>query len=190
MRSVGPPRYEHRAWAPEFPKLPQPQDEPWTEEIYILPLGLLGRNIKIRDGALEIKELVLERDGLQLWRPTARLEFPIPALTLERELMVLLQIGQPLRRERYGAEEIMTDIVEARRNVVAVPLRKQRRRFETAAGALAETVRVEAGGQTVMTAAAEHEEPERVLAAIEELGLDRFPNLDYPATLDRLRPIA
>lgn len=182
------PRFERRAWASAFPGLPQPGEEPWTEDIYLVALGLTNRDIKIRGGALEIKELVLEAHGLQLWRPAARLEFPIPALTLERELMVLLQIGEPLRRPRYGPEEIMEDIVRRRRNVAAVPVRKRRRLFEVK-GCRAETALVELAGQRAMTAAAEHEEADRLLEAVAEMGLDRYLNLSYPQVLDRLRPL-
>ena len=54
------PRYEYRAWAPAFPGLPQPEGEAWSEETYLVALGLLSLNIKIRDDALEIKQLKLD----------------------------------------------------------------------------------------------------------------------------------
>jgi hypothetical protein len=180
------PRYEYRAWAP-FPELPQPEGEEWSEETYLIPLGLWSADIKIRGDALEIKDLLADRGGLQLWHPGARLAFPIPALTLERELMTRIKIGQPLRRELYGPREIIEDIVEARRNVVAVPLRKRRRLFEFA-GCRAETAEVELAGQRLTTAAAEHERPEPVADAAHRMGLDRFPNAAYVAALARLVP--
>ena len=180
------PRYEYRAWADAFPDLPRPDAEPWAEETYLLALGLLSRNIKLKDDALEIKELVADRGGLQLWRPSARLELPVPALTLERELMVLLQIGQPLRHERYGVAEIMDDIVGARRNVVAVPLRKRRHLYEVE-GCRAEVAEIEVNGQRTMTTAAEHEEADRLMAAMKAMGLDRYANLSYPEALSRMR---
>jgi hypothetical protein len=183
------PRYEYRAWDEAFPDLPQPSAEPWEEETYLIPLGMLSRNIKIRDDALEIKEMLADRNGLELWHLSARLEFPIPALTLERELMVLLKIGQPLRHERYGPREIMEDIVAPRRNVVAIPLRKRRHLYEVA-GCRAETAEIELQGQRLMTAAAEHEEAERVLEAVQLMGLDRHPNASYPIALTRLLPEA
>lgn len=180
-------RYEYRAWAEAFPDLPQPDDEPWVEETYLLPLGLVGLGIKIRGDALEIKELLTDRDGFQLWSPAARLAFPIPALTLERELMVRLAIGEPLRRKRYGPQEIMTDIVQARRNVIAATLKKRRRLFEVAS-CRAETAAVEVEGQRMMTAAAEHEDMDQLRRAVAEMKLDRYPNLSYPETLLQIVP--
>jgi hypothetical protein len=183
------PRYEFRAWAPSFPALPRPEQEPWEDEIYLIPLGLLTKSVKIRGKVLEIKEMVHDRDGLQLWRPAARLIFPIPAITLERELMVLIKIGQPLRRERYGPDELIEDVAEARRNVVAVPMRKRRHVFEVEA-CRAECTEVEVAGHRIMTAAAEHPEPSPLLRAVQAMKLDTYVNLAYPAELDRLRRVA
>lgn len=182
----GKPRYEYRAWADSFPKLPQPGSEPWSEETYIVPYGLLSRDIKIRAGALEIKELLAERNGLQLWHASARLPFPIPALLLERELMSILMIGQPLHRDVYERpEDLVEEIVGGRRNVAAVRLRKRRHTFESH-GCRAETAEVEIGGRRLMTAAAEHENPETLLAALAGLGLDRYANVSYVQALARL----
>ncbi len=182
-------RFEFRAWAPAFPDLPRPDGDGWGHEIYLIPLGQLAKSIKIRDGALEIKEMVQIRDGLQLWRPSARLTFPIPTATLERELMVLIKIGQPLRRERYGVDELLEDVAGSRRNVVAVPIRKRRHLFEVE-GCRAECTEVEHAGHRIMTAAAEHEQPARLLAAVRAMKLERFENLAYPAELSRLRRAA
>jgi hypothetical protein len=180
------PRYEYRAWA-SFPELPQPDAEAWGEETYLIPLGLWSMDIKIRGEALEIKELVADRDGLQLWRPAARLALPVPALTLERELMTRIKIGQPLRRELYGRQEIMEDIVDARRNVAALTVRKRRRLFEFG-GCRAETAEVEVAGGRLMTAAAEHAEPGLVVDAARGMGLDRHPNVAYVAALSQVLP--
>lgn len=176
-----PPLYEWRAWASSFPDLPEP-DEDWSEESYLLVQGLHSLNVKIRDGMLEIKELLAERDGLQLWSPAAELRFPIPAATLERELMVRLQIGQPLRHERYGERELFEDVTLARRNVLAMPVRK-RRHLYVVHGCRAESGEVEVAGRRFRTAAAEHQEPEQLRRAILHMGLDRHPNLGYPAAL-------
>jgi hypothetical protein len=179
------PRYEYRAWSQSFPNLPRPEAESWSEETYIVPYGLLSRDIKIRGGALEIKELLAERNGLQLWNASSRLAFPIPALTLERELMSIVMIGQPLHRDRYGPEELVQELAEGRRNVAAVRLRKRRHVFESH-GCRAETAEIEVGEKHLMSAAAEHEHPETLLGAIAAMGLDRYPNLSYVQALSRL----
>jgi len=190
MQPSQPPRFEFRAWSPEpFPGLSPPQGE-FAEEVYLLPLGLAGRDVKIRGDALEIKELLLERDGLQLWDPAARLEFPITAFALERELMTRLMLNQPLSRQRYDHAELLEEIIGARgRNIAVLPVRKRRRLLE-AAGCRAEAGEVEVEpGRRVFTAAAEHEDPVRLRRAVAELGLEDRPNLDYPAALARALPL-
>jgi hypothetical protein len=184
----GKPRYEYRAWGEDFPGLPRPDQEPWGEETYLVPFGLLSRSIKIRGGALEIKELLADHDGVQLWAPAARLKFPIPALTLERELMSILQAGQPLRRDAYGPEELIEELTGGgRHTVTAVPLRKRRHVFD-AHGCRAETAEIEVAGRRLMTAAVEHEDPERLLRAVAEQGLGKLANISYPQVLSRLFP--
>jgi hypothetical protein len=190
MQSSQPPRYEFRAWSAEpFPGLAPPSGE-FAEEVYLVPLGLAGRDIKLRGDALEIKELLLERDGLQLWDPAVRLEFPVPASSLERELVTRLMLNQPLARPRYGRRELLDELVAARhRNIAVVPVGKRRRLLE-AAGCRAEAGEVQLdGGRRAFTAAAEHEDPARLRRALAELGLEGRANLDYPAMLARALPL-
>jgi hypothetical protein len=180
------PRYEYRAWAQAFPQLPQPEGEPWSEETYLVVLGLVSLNIKLRQDRLEIKQLKLETEGLQLWQSSARLPLPVPALVLERELMTLLQSGQPLHREHYDAAAILVDVVEARRNVAAISLRKRRRLLD-AAGCRGEITEVEfPDGSRGMTAAVEDGVAANAQAAVRAMRLGDLPNLPYPRVLEPL----
>lgn len=181
----GSPTFEFRAWAERFPGLPELGDEPFQDETYILPLGLPGRNIKLRGDALEIKDLIGEQDGLQIWQPAARLPFPIPAALVERELLVRLALSEPLEREHYDAGQLLALIAERRRNVAVVGIAKRRRQLEVA-GSRAEVAEVEVAGQRVRSAAVEHEDAARVRRAVAELGLEAHANVDYPAMLARL----
>src|SRR5690242_13210327 len=164
MRPSAPPRYEYRVWGDAVPTdLPRPAaGEPFADEVYLLPLGLLGYDIKLRGGALEIKDLLLVRDGLPLWRPAARLPFPIPTHLVERELLVRLLLNQPLRRQRYTQEELLEELAEARLNIAVVPVQKRRRLLEVA-GCRAESGEVLVAGKRLLTAAAEHEDRKSVV---------------------------
>jgi hypothetical protein len=181
------PRFEYRAWAEAFPDLPRPESEPFADEVYLIPLGLGGRDIKIRGGALEMKDLLLEQDGLPLWQPAVRLEFPIPAHLVERELLERLALNQILRRRRYTQEELLEKL-ETRRNIAVVPVQKRRKLFEVA-GCRAESGEVLVAGRRLLTAAAEHESPGALRRAVAEMKLARYPNLDYPSALTRLLPL-
>ena len=180
------PVWERRAWAASFPGLGPPGEaEEWAEEAYLLPIGLGGRNIKVRGDALEIKDLLAQRADAQLWRNAARLPFPIPSATVERELILRLALNQPLTRERYTRDQLLGELLGGRHNVAIVRLRKRRRIFESA-GCRAEVGEVELDGRRILTACAEHEDPARLRQAAAELGIDRYPNLDYPTALTRL----
>lgn len=180
------PVWERRAWAASFPGLGPPGEaEEWAEEAYLLPIGLGGRNIKVRGDALEIKDLLAQRADAQLWRNAARLPFPIPSATVERELILRLALNQPLTRERYTQDQLLGELLGGRHNVAIVRLRKRRRIFESA-GCRAEVGEVELDGRRILTACAEHEDPDRLRQAAAELGIDRYPNLDYPTALTRL----
>lgn len=184
------PVWERRAWAASFPGLSPPGEaEEWSEEAYLLAIGLGGRNIKVRGDALEIKDLLVQREDMQLWRDAARLTFPIPSATVERELILRLALNQPCSRERYTEDQLLGELLGPRHNVAVVRLRKRRRLFEAAGGCRAEVAEVEvADGRRTLTACAEHEDPDRLRRAVVELGIDRYPNLDYPSALARLVP--
>jgi hypothetical protein len=170
------PRFERRAWAPAFPELPDPAAEQGAEEIYLLRPGRADFNLKLRDGRLELKELVALHDGLQQWRPTAKLEFPLPSAELGK-----LDIEPPAAPVDYPSFEALRPVLE-RAGLVVLPLCKRRRLFERA-GCRAETALVEAAGRRLATAAVEDVDPERVRRAAVEMGLDRLPNRAYPAVL-------
>lgn len=181
-------RYEFRAWGEAFPNLPQPTGCPADEAVYLLPAGCGCRNIKLRDGALEIKELVSDAGGLQLWQPVACLEFPIPTTVLLRELLFLLRLGIVLRRASYRQEELLAELAEEPRRELAVVRLRKRRRLHEVAGCRAETTElVLADGRRIMSAAVEHAEPLPLLRAVAAMGLACRPNLAYPAALACLR---
>jgi len=131
------PVWERRAWAASFPGLSPPGEaEEWAEEAYLVPLGLGGRNIKIRGDALEMKDLVVGRPDMQLWHPAARLTFPIPSASLERELQQRLEAERARLREE--AEQRARAEAEAEAERV-----EQRVRYDQDLGRLRDSVGAE-----------------------------------------------
>lgn len=175
------PRYEFRVWNRAFPKLPQPDSEPWSEETYLLVASRPDTNVKLRGDVVEIKELVKRHHALELWRPGPQLDFPLTGSTLGRELLPRLPL------DATGAEDCpapadLLQLARASGAVLVIALRKRRRLFEVME-ARAEVTEVEVGERRSRTAAVEHERPEVVEQAARTLGLDAFPNLSYPAAL-------
>jgi hypothetical protein len=175
-------RYEHRAWAEAFPDLPQPAADAWDAETYFIRRDRLDVNVKARSGAVEIKELVEVKDGLQLWRPAGRLDLPASGRDLTRVLKPWFGVELPLAAERLDLAALERALAAVVPDLLAVQLRKRRHLFE-AAGVRAECTEVRIADRRVMTAAAEHEDPAVLRRAVDGLGLGRFANLAYPAAL-------
>jgi hypothetical protein len=170
------PRFERRAWAESFPGLPDPSAAEATEEIYLLRPGQADYNLKLRDGRLELKELIALRDGLQQWRPMAKLEFP-----LQSEALRQIGIEPALPPAGYPDFAALRPWLE-RAGLIVLPLRKRRHLFEQA-GCRAETTLIEAVDRRLLTAAVEDVDPEAVRRAAAEMGLDCLPNRAYPEVL-------
>lgn len=175
------PRYEFRIWAEAFPGLPQPDQEPWSEETYLIAASRPDANVKLRGEAVEIKELVKRHHALELWRPGPQLDFPITSGTLAREILPRLALATAEPKDCPAPADLL-QLARASGAVTIVTLRKRRRLFEVME-ARAEVTEVEVGERRIRTAAVEHEEPEVVERAARSLGLGALPNRSYPMAL-------
>ena len=175
------PRWERRAWAADFPGLPDPLGEPETEEIYFLPPHPPGINVKLRGDALEIKELLTAEQGLQLWRPAASIRFPAEGATLTDELWRWLRVTLPMAG-CVSQADFVERLVERPRRLAIARVHKRRRLFEVQ-GCRAEVCRVRRGNHVISTAAVEEACRDRAAAAARTLDLQRWRNLDYVSAL-------
>ena len=181
-RPYAPERFEYRIWGAAFAGLPAPDAVAESAEVYLVP-ERTGVNVKFRRGALEIKQLLGTRDGLQRWLPALRCPLPLPAGVIAEELCGALGVSAPpLPRPRYALEEVLAEVVPALAGVQAAPLRKRRCAFEVA-GARAERTRVSVGAGTLESVAVEAEGFDQAAQATDQLALRRAPNLDYAAAL-------
>jgi hypothetical protein len=181
-----PPRFEYRIWGRAFPELPPSDQEPESREVYLVPAGGDGSNVKIRREALEIKRLLGVRAGLQHWLPALRYLLPLPAAVIEHHLCPELGVAPPpLRRASYDLAQFLAEVASALPAVRAVSLAKRRRSFEVA-GSRAERTRVTIGEVIIESAAIEAERFEWAARATDELGLRRAPNLDYVTAIRRI----
>ena len=87
--------------------------------------------------------------------------------------------------DAYTLDQLQAELTRAPRQVRIVRVHKRRRRY-IVSGCGAEMTDVVADGKPIRTVAVEHEDPARVLAAVREMGLDRFENVSYPRGLRHL----
>jgi exopolyphosphatase / guanosine-5'-triphosphate,3'-diphosphate pyrophosphatase len=156
-----------------------------SDEVYIVSSRSEG-SIKVRAGKLDVKRLEqVNEDGLEQWRPVAKAEFPIPATEIA-SLLSALDVAVPrLRRHDYGLDELMDEVVRPSADLLQVRVYKRRARY-TLAGCMAELTDVRAGSRATRTIAVESEDPARVRAAVDELGLALLPNVSFPRGLKAL----
>lgn len=184
------PRWEWRAFATSFGDAdrrfrelpPGPVQE--SDELYLLSPNC-DANLKIRDGLMDIKTLEqVDEHGLEQWRPVMKDAFPLSAAAVA-QVCAALEVTQVPRRDTYTLESTQAELTHPSRGVRAVPVHKKRQRY-TVGGCLAEMAELTADGRTTRTVAIELEDPARVWAAVRELDLQRFENLNYPRGLKRL----
>jgi exopolyphosphatase/guanosine-5'-triphosphate,3'-diphosphate pyrophosphatase len=184
------PRWEWRTFAASFGdaedrfrELP-PSKVLESDELYLLS-PTCDANVKIRDGLMDVKALEhVDARGLEQWRPVMKAAFPLPADGVA-EVCAALQVAPPSRKDACALERLQAELTHPSRGVRAVPIHKKRRRY-TVGGCLAEMTEVVADGRATRTVAIESEDPERVQAAVRDMGLSRFENLSYPRGLKRL----
>ena len=156
-----------------------------TDEVYIVSSRGEG-SIKVRGAQLDVKRLDrVNDDGLEQWRPVAKAEFPIAATDVAALLSALDVAVPALRRDDYGLDELIDEVVRSSTDLLSVPVHKRRMHY-TFGGCMAELTDVRTGAHATRTLAVESEDAERVRAAVEELGLGSLPNVSFPRGLEAL----
>jgi exopolyphosphatase/guanosine-5'-triphosphate,3'-diphosphate pyrophosphatase len=144
-----------------------------SQEIYFLSDA--GASVKVRGGRLDVKVLDRVEDGLQLWRPVVKAEFPLDEDAAAEAAQAL---GVPGRATTLAE-------LQALPGVRALEVHKRREHF-TVGRALAERAELRTAAGVAMTVAVESEDPAAVLAGVRELGLEGRPNVSVPETLRSL----
>jgi len=186
------PRWEWRCFAPSLASLAEAISIPVdaapreSDETYVLDLtGRISENVKIRDGVLDVKHLIKTgSEGLELWEPTLKAHFP---LGQEQVAAVFGPWWPPAAasiRESYSFEQLVEDVVAPRPALRLVAVHKSRRGF-TFAGCLAELAQISTASLGVQSFSLEHEDPQRVLAALGVLRLEARANTNYILGLKR-----
>jgi exopolyphosphatase/guanosine-5'-triphosphate,3'-diphosphate pyrophosphatase len=129
-----------------------------SDEVYVLSPAS-NASVKFREGVLDVKTLQQVDRGLEQWQPVLKAPFPLSpddAATVADALRV------------DGVDGSSLDGLAA--GLLAVRVRKSRARH-TVGGCMAELSEFRTGHGSIQTIAAESEDPDAVLAAVEELGL-------------------
>ena len=186
------PRWEWRTFGARFGDAENAfaaltvEREQESEELYFIADGDHD-TAKVRDGLMDVKHLErVDEHGLEQWAPVMKAGFPLPAAGVHAVLAALeVDASAPLARDDYTVDELVGDVIEPHPALLAVPVRKLRRRY-TIGGCMAELTEVDTPHASTRTIALEADDPQLVLAAVRELGLYGRPNTNFPRGLHAL----
>lgn len=184
------PRYEFRTFARDFGLVAQKirrastcLDIRESEEIYIVTTGKDHLNLKIRDGRLQIKQLLDGRHGLERWQPTIDAAFPLsPELVRDILAPVLGLQGILPAHSQYSPELLLAELTATRPTIRQARVFKRRFRFAID-HCPTEIDQLSVNGAAIGSVAVESEVPETLQAVIARIGLDEYENINYPRAL-------
>ncbi|MEZ5843868.1 MAG: hypothetical protein R3D27_09050 [Hyphomicrobiaceae bacterium] len=156
-----------------------------SSESYIVSRLTIDSNVKLRDGALDVKELKAREGLLELWQPTLVCALPVEARAFTDRAVAGLGLDLDLPAGAVLDIAAIRQICDAQPSVVVVDVEKRRLHFKIG-DALAESSTISTGSGMWRTMAVEAEEADAVNQAIEAIGLNTFDNESYPAFLQRI----
>ncbi len=193
---VSKPRFEFRTFGQNFDKqayrmarlsMPVPEKvwERQSDEIYILSRTNDINNTKIRDGKMDIKTFVQEKDGLEQWNPLMKGEFPISASVLKEQVWPAFQVDIPeFDKETYTLEEFL-ELIDADNNLQAVRVHKRRFGYMVN-DTICEVAEVLINGAKVVTINSESTEIEDIKKTLKDVGLEGVENINYLQAIKRV----
>jgi exopolyphosphatase/guanosine-5'-triphosphate,3'-diphosphate pyrophosphatase len=162
-----------------------PESVQESDELYIVAAGVPAI-VKVRFELMDVKRLLeVDDNGLQLWVPVMKSEFPLPAGHLADVFRELGASASDLAAEEYTLDQVIAEVVGTGGRLRAVSVHKRRVRY-TVNGCMAELTDVTADGKPARTIAVEAADPAAVIAAVESLGLGGRPNQSYASALSDL----
>ena len=193
---ISKPRFEFRTFGQSFEDeeyrmsrlsaaVPEKVWDRSSEEIYILSRTNDINNTKIRDGKMDIKTFVQTVDGLEQWNPLMKAEFPISADTLRTDVYPAFQIDIPdFKKESYSLDEFL-QMINEHPDLQAVRVKKHRFGYMVN-DTICEVGDVLINGALVMTINSESTEIEDIKKTMQDVGLDKYENINYLQAIKRV----
>ncbi len=194
--AISDPRFEFRTFGRNFDEasfrmgrlsgiIPEKLWERRSEEIYIVSSTNDKNNTKIRNGKMDIKTFVTEKDGLEQWNPLMKGEFPISREVLEKEVFPAFAVDMPaLTKDSYTLDEFLI-MVRANNLLKAVKVEKQRYGYMVN-DTICEVGNVWINGAKLVTINSESTVIADILKTMKDVGIDKFENINYLQAVKRV----
>ena len=142
-------------------------------------------NTKIRDGKMDIKTFVTEKEGLEQWNPLMKGEFPIAASVLEKEVFPAFAVDMPsLSKDTYTLDEFL-EMVRANSSLKAVSVEKQRFGYMVN-DTICEVANVWINGAKLVTINSESTVLADILKTMKDVGIEGCENINYLQAVKRV----
>jgi exopolyphosphatase / guanosine-5'-triphosphate,3'-diphosphate pyrophosphatase len=162
-----------------------PERRAESDETYALSAAGVD-TVKARDGLMDVKHLErIDTHGLEQWRPVMKASFPLSESEVVTVIEALGAAAASLQRKEYTLDELVAEVMRRPADVLAIRVYKQRARF-TFRGCMAELTELRTEHGATRTVAVESDAPDRVIAAVRELGLISLHNVNVPRKLKAL----
>ncbi len=187
------PRYEFRIFGNNLEdienKIKEFSDKEMTRDmdsVYLLTPWKRKNNIKIREGVMDIKIREQEHETLEQWSPFLVGEFPLKADVIKTIVFPALGVESPVfERKAYTLKQFIKEVVSIDPDLSVAYVWKKRHAY-TIGGCITEIAEIKVNGTAVKTICIESEDPNKVIAAKELLGIDnKTENVNYPLALKR-----
>ncbi len=190
------PRFEFRSFARNFEEeaylmsrfsapVPEKVWERESEEIYIVSKTNDVNNTKIRDGKMDIKTFVQEKQGLEQWNPLMKGEFPMSKKMLVEEVFPAFKVEMPeLNKEVYSLDEFL-EIIKQHQDLQAVHVDKHRFGYMVN-NTICEFAQVFINGAMIETINSESTEIDDVLKTIKDIHAEDYENINYLQAIKRV----
>lgn len=194
--AISDPRFEFRTFGRDFEAaaarmarlsnpVPEKVWERHSEEIYIVSATNDKNNTKIRDGKMDIKTFIQEKDGLEQWNPLMKGEFPIARKVLEEEVFPAFMVDMPeLKKDTYTLDEFL-DMVRANPDLKAVRVEKQRFGYMVN-DTICEVGNVWINGARLVTINSESTVVADILKTMKDVGIEAHENINYLQAIKRV----
>lgn len=190
------PRFEFRTFGQGFShnilkmsSLSEPVPEKFRKrisgEIYLISAANNTNNVKIRDGKLDIKTFVQEKEALEQWEPLTKAEFPLTAEFLGENLFAALGVDIPdFDQEKYSLKALLK-IAQMHPDLTAVRVKKQRFGYMVN-NTICEHANVLINGALVVSLSSESTEIDDIKKTIRDVGLVGIENINYLKAIKRV----
>jgi len=178
-------RLEHKKLADLSEDVQEKVKERNSDEIYIIAKNNNRNNTKIRNGKMDIKILIHEKDGLEQWSPKLKTKFPLTFEFIKDDLFPAFKTTFPnVKQKQYNIDEFL-GMVKDQKDIQAVTVKKHRFGYFVN-NTICEFAEVIINGTQIYTISSESTVISDIKKTLSDVGLTGRDNINYIKAIKRV----